>query len=138
MTGTTTSMTKHPLGLATRVGLGVLFVLGVILAAPSGFGLFWFISYFAVGALLVVRRPGLSIGWILLLLSACFAVVTGTLDATVAQFADGTVTPLTALIAILGDKAGVVAVLPVRRPGHRLPYRAGCHGVDGARSCASL
>ncbi len=126
MSGAKVLMTTHRRGLAIRVGLGVLFVLGTIVAAPSGFGLFWFISYFAVGALLVVRRPGLSIGWILLLLSACFAVVTGTLDATVAQFADGTVTPLKALIAILGDKAGVLpfflfAVLAIVFPTGRMP-----------------
>ena len=119
-------MSMHPLGLVTRVGLGVLFVLGVILAAPSGFGLLWFVPYFAVGALLVVRRPRLSIGWILLVLSACFAFVAVTLDATVAQFAEMTITPLQALIAIVGDKAALVAfflfaILAIVFPSGRMP-----------------
>lgn len=126
MTGIATATPTRRLGIPARAGLFLLFVLGIVVAAPSGFGLLWFVPYFAVGALLVVRRPRLAIGWVLLALSACFAVVTVTLDATVAQFADGTITPLQAVLAILGDKSGVVAfflfaVLTIVFPSGRMP-----------------
>lgn len=109
-----------------RIALLGLWLLGAIAAVPSGFGLLWFVPYASVGALLVIRRPRMTIGWILAVLAGCFAFVTVTLDATVQEFADGSITPTTALIAIVVDKSGIVAfvlfaLLAIVFPSGRLP-----------------
>ena len=69
-----------------------LVVAGVIvaLAARSGAALVWFIPYAGVGAVLVIRRPRTSIGWILLGLGWAHVLVTVNIPGTVEQFANAT------------------------------------------------
>lgn len=126
MTGPTTEASIRPLGVAGRIAVLGLVILGAVVAAPSGIWLLMFVPYAAVGALLVIRRPRTSIGWLLLGLAWSFAVVTVTVDATAQQFADGTVEMPLALIAIVVGESGIVsfllfAVLAVVFPSGRLP-----------------
>jgi hypothetical protein len=116
----------RPLPLPARVAVLSAFVAGAIVAAPSGFGLFWFIPYAGVGVLLVIRRPRTSIGWILLALGYLFAVVTLSVDATAQQFADGSLGPVTAAVAVVSAAAGAAlfflfARLSMVFPSGRLP-----------------
>jgi hypothetical protein len=119
---------RQALGLAGRVVLVGLVVAGVIVTAtspigPSGLG---FVPYGAVGALLVIRRPGTSIGWILLGLGLCYALLSIPVEATAQSFADGTVGLPVALFAIVHGGLGTTAfflyaVLAVVFPSGRLP-----------------
>jgi hypothetical protein len=123
---------ETPLGMPARVALGALAVAGAVVAAPSGIGLVWFIPYAGVGTLLAVRRPGTSIGWLLVALSWALAIVQATVDATPAQFADGSLGPLTAAFAVAQAVSGFVmfyllTILAVVFPSGRLP--AGRWGV---------
>ena len=43
--------------------------LGLPLAVASGLGLLWFVPFAGVGAVVAIRRPGTSIGWLLLALA---------------------------------------------------------------------
>jgi hypothetical protein len=69
-----------------------LVVAGVIVATASGSGvaLSWFIPFAGVGAILVIRRPRTSIGWILLGLGWAHLLVTVSIPGTVEQFANAT------------------------------------------------
>ncbi len=116
----------HQLGLPGRLLLGVLLIAGVIVAAPSGFGLYFFIPYAGVGALLVIRRPRTSIGWILLALGCGFVLVTLPIDATAEQFVDGSLAPITAILAVVSAAGGAAlfflfALLAIVFPSGRLP-----------------
>lgn len=115
-----------PLGRAWRLGLTALLAAGSVIAATSGIALIWFIPYAGVGTLLAIRRPGTSIGWILIGLSWCIALVMATVDATPADFQAGNVDPMTASIAILEAHAGttlflLLAILALAFPSGRLP-----------------
>ena len=82
---------ERSLGRPGQLVIGILFIAGAIVAAPSIYGLIWFIPFGAVGALLMIRRPRTSIGWILFGLAWCFGLVTTSVDATAQQFDDGSV-----------------------------------------------
>ncbi len=115
-----------PLGPPARVLLVALFGLGAIAAAPSGIGLIWFVPYAGVGTLLAVRRPGTSIGWILVALSWGFVLILSTVPATAAQFDDGSVSPTAAGIAVVQAQSGLMlffllAVLSMVFPSGRPP-----------------
>lgn len=117
---------ERPLSWTGRIGLIAFVVVGLAIAAPTGLSLLWFIPYAGVGAILAVRRPRTSIGWILLGLAASFAFLGAELDATVQQFAEGSVAPGAAIFAIAIDKAGLVlflllATLAIVFPTGRLP-----------------
>ncbi len=116
----------RPLGTLGRIAIVIPALVGAVIAAPSGFGLFWFIPYAGVGAFLVVRRPGMSIGWILLALAWGFALVTLSVDATAGQFIDGSLGPVDAIIAVVSAAAGAAAfflfaLLSIVFPSGRLP-----------------
>jgi hypothetical protein len=120
--------TVRPLGLPGRLMIVVLVldIAGVLVAAPSGFGVLWFIPYAGVGTLLVVRRPRNSIGWLLLVLGWVHALTTVTFDATVAQFADGSLSAPVRLAGwVLGATGGTLfllyAILMLVFPSGRLP-----------------
>ena len=99
-------------GLVARVALGVLAVAGVLIAIRSGYGLLWFIPYAAVGTVLIVRRPGLSIGWLLLAIGWLLVVQVMPIDATVEQFSAGTVPwPLLVLAFMAGGPLGISAMV---------------------------
>jgi len=126
MAGRTAAVPERPLGLPARFVILTLFVAGAIVGAPSVYGLYWFIPFAAVGALLIIRRPGMSIGWILFGLAWSFAIVTASVDATAQQFADGTVALPTALFAVAQSVAGTVGfflfgLLAIVYPSGRLP-----------------
>lgn len=114
-----------PLGMPGRLVLGVLLVIGAFVAAPSGVGLVWFVPYAGVGTVLAIRRPGTSIGWILILLSWGMALVMATIDATPEQFTDGTLGPVTTAVAIAQAVAGMalfylLALLSIVFPSGRI------------------
>lgn len=112
--------------MPARLVLGALLLVGAIVAAPSGIGLVWYVPYAGVGTILAIRRPGTSIGWILIALSWGMAIVMATVDATPEQFADGTLSTAAAALAVGQAVAGMVlfyllAVLSIVFPSGRLP-----------------
>ncbi len=116
----------HPLGTLGRIAIVIPAVVGAVIAAPSGFGLFWFVPYAGVGTLLVIRRPGTSIGWILLGLAWAFALVTLSVNATAGQFIDGSLGLVDAITAVVSAAAGAAAfflfaLLSIVFPSGRLP-----------------
>ncbi len=116
----------RPLGRASRIVIAALDVAGTVIAAPSGFGLFWFIPFGGVGTVLVFRRPRTSIGWLLLTLGWVHVLTTVTLDATVAQFNDGSLSlPMRFGGWLLGGAGGTLfllyPVLMLTFPSGRLP-----------------
>ncbi|HYN69026.1 MAG TPA: hypothetical protein VEX41_02300 [Candidatus Eisenbacteria bacterium] len=113
------------LGLVARIALLVVVAAGLVVAGASGFALLWFVPYAGVGALLAVRRPRTSIGWLLLGLAFCQLTLTGPpIDATVASFGAGTLPLATKVYAVVWASSGPLAfvlytilamVLPVGR-----------------------
>ena len=60
------------LGRAGRSAVGVLVVIGTVLASFDPFTLMFFLSYATVGALLVVRRPENAVSWVVLAIGFTF------------------------------------------------------------------
>ena len=119
-------VTTRSLGVPARLVLGALLLGGVIVSAPTGFGVLWFVPFATVGTLLAVRRPSTSIGWILIGIGWSLAIATLTIDATPEQFAAGSVEPLTAGLAVITSMAGasgflLIATLAIVFPSGRLP-----------------
>ncbi len=111
----------RPLGTKGRIAIVIPVVVGAIIAAPSGFGLYFFIPYAGVGTLLVIRRPRTSIGWILLALAWAFALVTLSVDATAGQFVDGSLGPVECHRRGRLRRGWRRCILPVRPALDRLP-----------------
>jgi hypothetical protein len=115
--------TLPPIGRALVAGLVLA---GAVVGAWSGLGLFWFIPFGGVGALLAVRRPRTSIGWILMALGWSFALSSATVNATVEQFVGRTLDWPTAFYAVLVFAAPglifyLLSVLTLAFPTGRLP-----------------
>jgi hypothetical protein len=98
--------------------LRLAFVAGVLVALVplmlrSGLGLFVVPPYAAVGAILVIRRPDNRIGWTVLATGAGFAILlTPSIHATAAQFADGSAPPVEQVLAVLtGGATGMTQFL---------------------------
>lgn len=109
-----------------RLGLLALFIAGVAVGAPSGFGLFWFVPYAGVGSLLIVRRPETWIGPILLGIGWALVAATITLDVTVSMYSDGTLGAVNAVLSVATASAGMAAfflfgLLAILFPTGRLP-----------------
>jgi hypothetical protein len=87
--------------------LRLLLVAGVLLALVplllrSGLGLLVVPPYAVVGAILVMRRPNNVIGWLVFAAGAAFGILLiPSIDATAAQFADGSAPPVEAVLAVL-------------------------------------
>jgi hypothetical protein len=117
---------SRPLGRMAG-GLVLLLVVGAVLVGlPGVFGVLWAVPYGGVGALLVIRRPRTSIGWLLIAFAWAFALVTVSIDATPAQFTSGTLPPSTAALTVVTSATGSVlfllmAVLAIVFPSGRLP-----------------
>jgi hypothetical protein len=116
------------LGRAGRLAIVGLVMGAAIFTAtspigPVGLG---FIPYACVGALIIIRRPRTSIGWILLGMGMCYALISRPVEATAQEFADGTVDLPVALFAIVHSGMGTTvfflyAVLAMVFPSGRLP-----------------
>lgn len=83
---------ERSLGPSGRVAVVGLVVAGAIVAIASRteLALVWFIGFAGVGALLIIRRPRTSIGWILLGLGWALAIVTVRVPGTAEQFGNST------------------------------------------------
>jgi hypothetical protein len=129
--------TNRTLGRAGRVAVLGLVVAGAIIGAGSQVGPAWlliFIPFAGIGALLAVRRPQTSIGWLLLAQGWMFAIILSPVHATIQQFADGTFDIPSGILAALQGGAGpatffLYAVLATVFPSGRLP--AGRWGMAG-------
>jgi hypothetical protein len=82
---------KPDLNILGRVLLAAVFAAGLVVGYTSGLGLFLYIPFAGVGAFLALRRPRMSIGWMLLGVGWGFALVSSRIDATPEQFQAGTV-----------------------------------------------
>jgi hypothetical protein len=117
----------RPLGLVGRLVLGILAVAGVFFAIRGGFGLLWFVPYTTVGTVLIVRRPRMAIGWLLLTLGWLLVIQVMPVDATAEQFSAGTLPwPLLILSFMAGGPPGIAAFvlfayLAMVFPSGRLP-----------------
>ncbi len=119
---------RRALGLAERILIVGLVIGAAIFTAtspigPVGLG---FIPYAGVGALLIIRRPRTSIGWILLGMGLGYALLSRPVEATAQEFADGTIDLPVALFAIVHNGMGTTvfflyAVLAMVFPSGRLP-----------------
>lgn len=116
------------LGLAARLALVTLVIGAAILSTTSPLGPAGFtaLPYAAMGGILVIRRPRNSIGWILVGLGSCYALISMPVTAAPQQFADGSVDLPSALFAIIHSGLGTTvfflfAVLVVVFPSGRLP-----------------
>src|SRR5215218_4485927 len=63
------NLDRSSLPLLARAVLATLLVLGGLLLISDPFTLVFFLSYAAVGALLVVRRPTNVVGWVILVIA---------------------------------------------------------------------
>jgi hypothetical protein len=129
-TGAATAPPRVPArrrGLVVRIGFGILAVAGLLLAIRSSYGLLWFVPYTAVGTVLIIRRPRMSIGWLLLAIGWLLVVQSAPVGATVEQFSAGTVPwPLLVLSWAAGGPLGfggflLLACLAIVFPSGRLP-----------------
>ena len=104
-------------------------VIGVaILSTTSPTGPFGLLSlpYAAMGAILVIRRPRTLIGWLLIGLALCFALISVPVTGTPQEYADGTVDLPVAVFAVIHTGLGTTAfflfaVLVMVFPSGRMP-----------------
>jgi hypothetical protein len=123
------SEAHRTLGWAGRISVLGLVVAGAILGARSQvgpIGLLVFIPFAGIGALLAIRRPQTSIGWILLVQGWMFAIILTPIHATIQQFANGTFDVPSGMLAVAQGGAGpatffLYAVLATVFPSGRLP-----------------
>lgn len=120
-------MTRLPALVAgvAVVGIGIGASM-LSMTSPSGPTGLLAVPYAAMGAILVIRRPRTSIGWILMGLATCFALISVPVTGTPQEFADGSVDLPVALFAIIHNGLGTTsfflfAVLVMVFPSGRLP-----------------
>jgi hypothetical protein len=120
------AVTERPLGRGGRVALAGLLVAGSVLALADVLTLLFFVSYAAVGALLVVRRPTNAIGWLMLVLPFGIVGTTVPADVDVVALQAGTASTRDFLIAWFAGWSGLASyvalvALSIVFPSGRLP-----------------
>jgi hypothetical protein len=138
-----TPPTDLPLGWFGRIAVVVLVLIGGFVGAGTQLGLIWlpiYVPFAAVGALLAIRRPRTSIGWLLLAQGWMFAIILAPVTATVRQFADGSFDGPSGILAAIQGGSGpatfyLYAVLATIFPTGRLP--AGRWGWLGRAALAA-
>ena len=121
--------TNQALGRARQVAIIGLVVAGALVGTGSTGAPLWvipFVPFAGIGALLAIRRPRTSIGWILIVLGWSFVILVAPIPATAHQFADGTVDFPSAVLAVLQGGSGpaaflLFAVLAMVFPSGQLP-----------------
>jgi len=116
----------RPLGLAARIAVIAIVVPAPIVGLTSGYGVLAVVPYAAVGAFLAIRRPGNTIGWLLIALAWAFALTFVNVPATEAELVGGTVSASTMAIVILSSLAGnaltaLFFMVTIVFPSGRLP-----------------
>jgi hypothetical protein len=119
-------MNERSLGMPGRILLLLPLGIGLVFARIDPFTVFFFSSYAAVGALLVVRRPGNVIGWLLIWIAFGFIATTTAPAMDIDALRAGTAPwPefLTAWAAAWGGYAtfGGLVALMILFPSGRLP-----------------
>jgi hypothetical protein len=117
------------LGWPGQVAVAIVVLAGAFVGTGSQLGPVWLLIYvpFAgVGALLAIRRPQTSIGWLLLAQGWMFAIILAPVRATVQQFADGSFDGPSGILAAIQGGSGpatfyLYAVLAIIFPSGRLP-----------------
>jgi hypothetical protein len=119
---------RRAVGLAGGLAIVGLVIGAVIVVAtspigPSGLG---FIPYAGTGAILVIRRPRTSIGWILLAQGSCYVLLSVPVGARAEQFTAGNLDLPIAVFAIVHAGLGTTVfflygVLAMVFPSGRLP-----------------
>jgi uncharacterized membrane protein YidH (DUF202 family) len=120
---------NQALGRARQVAVVGLVVAGAIVGAGSMAPPLWlvpFIPFTGIGALLAIRRPRTSIGWILIGLGWYFVILVAPVHATMQQFVDGTIDIPSAALAVAQGGSGpaaflLFAVLAMVFPSGQLP-----------------
>jgi hypothetical protein len=101
MTGDPEAM--RSLGLAARL-MSVGLVMGAVvlsLTSPQGPAGILPLPYAVMGAILVIRRPRTLIGWLLIGVALCFALISVPTGGTPQEFADGSIALPVALFAVI-------------------------------------
>ena len=110
--------TATQLGLPGRIAVGFIVAIGLALALIEPIGLLWFLAFAGVGALLAIRRPQTSIGWLLLALGYAHVLVAlpadagGPLPPALVAFVSGAIWPVVFVL---------YAALALLLPAGRLP-----------------
>jgi len=121
------SVEPRQLGLIGRIVLGLFVVAGAAVAIPSVSGLYWFVPYAGVGALLAVRRPRTPIGWLLLGVAfVSLPLFLGGVAETPASFSNGSLPLGTRAYVLIHAAGGVLtftafSVLAMIFPTGRFP-----------------
>jgi hypothetical protein len=72
LSSVTRNPSERPLGLAARIALALVLVIGLALATADPFTLVFYVSYATVGMLLAVRRPRMPMGWLMIAIAFGF------------------------------------------------------------------
>jgi hypothetical protein len=117
-------------GIVARLVLVALLLVGLVLALEDPFTVLFYGSYALAGALLVIRRPRNSIGWLLLVIGLGFIGTTVRRDLDLDALVTGTGTTRDFLLAWFGSWAGgltftaYLALTILFPSGHLPPGRA--------------
>jgi hypothetical protein len=112
--------------LLARAGVLVAVAAGGVVAAISGSAIVVYVPYATVGAVLIVRRPGNGIGWLLAAIAWAFAVGFLPVRATVEGLKTLTAPPIVLAVAWFKSSSlpltfALVACLAIVFPTGRLP-----------------
>jgi hypothetical protein len=117
---------SRALALPGRIAVVVVAAVSVAVGLSSGVGFLESAPYGVVGALLAIRRPRNSVGWLLLAGAWAFAVSSINVPATAAQLMTGAVPPAVMAIAVVQAASGgpliiLLFVITLVFPTGRLP-----------------
>jgi hypothetical protein len=102
-------MRDRPLGRIGRLALAAVVVTGAAFASIDLLTTLEFLSYAAVGALLVIRRPGNGVSWLLLVIPFCFIPPTTPTKFDVAALEAGSASTRDFLVSWLSAWSGFAA-----------------------------
>ena len=116
----------RPLGRLGQTSLVALLILGTGLALPNPVGLLYFLSHATVGAVLVARRPGNVVSWLLLVIGFMYIPTSATFDVDAAALVAGTASTRDFLLSWLGAWGNLVVffgyvALSILYPSGHLP-----------------
>ncbi len=117
---------ERSLGTPARLLVALVGAAGLIAAIPTILPILWYVPYAGIGAILIVRRPRMSIGWLLAGIGLAFVTVSMSIPASAADFANGTLSASALALTVVGWESGpllffLFSVLAIVFPSGHLP-----------------